>query len=365
MYTAVQKRIEEVFQMRIQGKRYNHYRDLTNWKPFHFDSAALDKDAAKGKGKGGGGGKGGGRPHMCESQNMTVGVSFGEARQAAFEWAGAQGREPAGVPDHLLSPAASHSFHKNVVLSLTVADGSTYGRDVNLLWRHGILAEKPPSGGEAATALNVEGHISIIAWGWVDQYDGSTSTSAPPRRAPRRSTAAARPRRRRVLARRRAARPRRPRRPRRANQSERPRERSRRARRDGHRRDDRGGGAAAAAGAAAARRWRDERRDERDHGGFSRGIDVNDPDEIARREARAAGRARHLPNLLIVRPSRLTEFLTELAVALAARRFRAQRAAFCATRRHRRSRCSRRPFRITRRPPPSSSSRSSSRSRSR
>ena len=41
MYTAVQKRIEEFFEMRIQGKRYNHYRDLTNWKPFHFDSAAL------------------------------------------------------------------------------------------------------------------------------------------------------------------------------------------------------------------------------------------------------------------------------------------------------------------------------------
>jgi len=28
---------------------------------------------------------------MCETQNMTVGVSFGESRQAAFEWAG--GRE--------------------------------------------------------------------------------------------------------------------------------------------------------------------------------------------------------------------------------------------------------------------------------
>ena len=59
--------------------QYNHYRDATNWKPFHFDSAALNKDAGKGKG-GKGGGKGGGRPHMCESQNMTVGVSFGEVR---------------------------------------------------------------------------------------------------------------------------------------------------------------------------------------------------------------------------------------------------------------------------------------------
>ena len=67
MYTAVHQRIEEFFQMRIQGKRYNHYRDMTNWKPFHHDSAALDKDAGKGKGKGGGGkggwgrGRGGGR----------------------------------------------------------------------------------------------------------------------------------------------------------------------------------------------------------------------------------------------------------------------------------------------------------------
>ena len=177
MYTAVHQRIEDFFQMRIQGKRYNHYRDMTNWKPFHFDSAALDKDAGKGKGgggcKGGKGGKGGGRPHMSQSQNMTVGVSFGEARQAAFEWAGARGREGCDVPDHLQSPAASTGSHKNVVLSLTVPDSSTYtfGRDVNLLWRHGIIAEKPPAGRMGGRIDVEEGRISIIAWGWVDQYD--------------------------------------------------------------------------------------------------------------------------------------------------------------------------------------------------
>ena len=76
MYTAVHKRIEEFFEMKIQGKRYNHYRDMTNWKPFHHDAAGLDKDAGKGKGggkggKGGGGGKGG-RPPMCEMQKMTA-----------------------------------------------------------------------------------------------------------------------------------------------------------------------------------------------------------------------------------------------------------------------------------------------------
>ena len=158
--------------MKIQGKRYNHYRDMTNWKPFHHDAAGLDKDAGKGKGgKGGkgGGGKGGGKPPMCETQNMTVGVSFGEARQAAFEWAGAREKRCDHFPDHLRSPAVHHGSHNNVVLSLTVPDSSTYtfGRDVNLLWKHGILAEKPPTGKMGGQIDIEEGRISIIAWGWV------------------------------------------------------------------------------------------------------------------------------------------------------------------------------------------------------
>eukprot|EP01051_Picozoa_sp_SAG22_P014732 SAG22_NODE_1830_length_3484_cov_1.448744_2_plen_596_part_00 len=176
MYTAVHERIEQYFKMKIQGKRYNHYRDMTNWKPFHHDAAGLDKSAGKGKGKGKGGG-GGGRPPMCETQNMTVGVSFGESRQAGFEWAASRGRCSGGgsFPGHLLSPPVQPGSHSNVVLSLTLPDSSTYtfGRDVNLLWKHGILAEKPPAGTRGGGAeLNVEeGRISIIAWGWVDQYD--------------------------------------------------------------------------------------------------------------------------------------------------------------------------------------------------
>lgn len=108
---------------------------------------------------------------MCESQNMTVGVSFGEARQAAFEWAGA--REKHNFPEHLWSPAVNPGKHKNVVLSLTLPDSSTYtfGRDVNLLWKHGILAEKAPAGQMGGRIDVEEGRISIIAWGWVDQYD--------------------------------------------------------------------------------------------------------------------------------------------------------------------------------------------------
>ena len=55
----------------------------------------------------------------------------------------------------------------------------TFGKDVNLLWRHGILQVRwnftafhqllhlqvPPS------QHKNEGRISIIAWGWVPQYD--------------------------------------------------------------------------------------------------------------------------------------------------------------------------------------------------
>ena len=161
---------------RCNRPRYNHYRDMTNWKPFHHDAAALDKTAGGGRGKGMHRG-GGGRPPMCESQNMTVGVSFGETRQAAFEWAGTRERCSGGgsFPEHLLSPAVNPGSHKNIVLSLPLPDGSTYtfGRDVNLLWKHGILAEKMPSGRDGqGVDLNVEeGRISIIAWGWVDQYD--------------------------------------------------------------------------------------------------------------------------------------------------------------------------------------------------
>ena len=133
MYKAVMQRIEEFFKMKIRGKRYNHYRDMTNWKPFHHDAAGLDKTKGKGgggnggrDGKGGGGKGKGGRPPMCEVQNMTVGVSFGEARQAAFEWAGAREKNHQSFPKHLWSPPVNDGSHSNIVLSLTLPDSSTY-----------------------------------------------------------------------------------------------------------------------------------------------------------------------------------------------------------------------------------------------
>lgn len=47
------------------GTRFNWYRDSNDWKPFHHDSAAFNRDRAK-------------------RQNITIGVSFGATRELAF-----------------------------------------------------------------------------------------------------------------------------------------------------------------------------------------------------------------------------------------------------------------------------------------
>ena len=40
----------------------------------------------------------------------------------------------------------------------------TFGRDVNILWRHGIPQVHPSDYRE-------EGRISIICWGWIEMFD--------------------------------------------------------------------------------------------------------------------------------------------------------------------------------------------------
>ena len=47
------------------GTRLNWYRDSSDWKPFHHDSAAFN-------------------PMRARNQNITVGVSFGSTRELAF-----------------------------------------------------------------------------------------------------------------------------------------------------------------------------------------------------------------------------------------------------------------------------------------
>eukprot|EP00939_MAST-03C_sp_MAST-3C-sp1_P003235 g3235.t1 len=48
-----------------QATRFNWYKDSSDWKPFHHDSAAFNERRAK-------------------TQNITVGISFGEERELAF-----------------------------------------------------------------------------------------------------------------------------------------------------------------------------------------------------------------------------------------------------------------------------------------
>lgn len=121
-FHMVLDRIRDYFEMDIKATRLNWYRDSTEWKPFHHDAAAIKPDKAK-------------------TQNMTVAVSFGMERDAAFE----------------------HAKTKTVI-SMPQPNGTiyTFGKDVNILWRHGI-PQIPPE------EYSDQGRISIIAWGWMEQ----------------------------------------------------------------------------------------------------------------------------------------------------------------------------------------------------
>jgi len=124
-FHMVLDKIADYFQMDIKATRLNWYRDSTEWKPFHHDAAAIKEDKAK-------------------QSNLTVAVSFGLEREAAFE----------------------HAQTKTVISS-PQPNGSVYvfARDINVVWRHGILQVNP------AKKVVKEGRISVIAWGWADQID--------------------------------------------------------------------------------------------------------------------------------------------------------------------------------------------------
>ena len=123
-FHMVLDKIRDYFNMKISATRLNWYRDSSEWKPFHHDASALKEDKAK-------------------LANLTVAVSFGLEREAAFE----------------------HAKTKSVV-SMPCPNGSIYAfaRDINILWRHGILQMDP------GRKID-EGRISIIAWGWTDQIE--------------------------------------------------------------------------------------------------------------------------------------------------------------------------------------------------
>ncbi|CEG43606.1 Zinc finger, CCCH-type [Plasmopara halstedii] len=131
-FDLVVNRLKKFFRLDIKATRFNWYKDTSQWKPFHFDAAAV-------------------KPQIAAIQNFTVGISFGATRDAAFE----------------------HAKTKTVV-SVPQPDGCVYAfsKDTNMIWRHGILQDVP---------VREEGRISVIAWGWVDDMKdvGANSPTAP------------------------------------------------------------------------------------------------------------------------------------------------------------------------------------------
>lgn len=119
-YQKVLDKMSEYFSISPQNKgtRFNWYRDGSDWKPFHHDSAAFNPERAK-------------------DQNCTIGISFGAPRELAFR--------------HAKTGELVYFPQKNGMLFY-------FGKDANIVWQHGInaLPEKEQDG---------KGRVSIILWG--------------------------------------------------------------------------------------------------------------------------------------------------------------------------------------------------------
>ena len=127
-FEKVIERLCEYFNIskKSSGTRFNWYRDSSDWKPFHHDSAAYN-------------------PQRAKTQNITVGVSFGARRELAFLHATAQENE-----DKL-----------KMYFPQTNNGVFSFGRDVNIHFKHGINAL-------AAEEQDRKGRISIILWGLAE-----------------------------------------------------------------------------------------------------------------------------------------------------------------------------------------------------
>lgn len=117
-------KLKKYFNIDIKATRLNWYTDSDDFKPFHFDSAAV-------------------KPHIAKIQNITIGVSFGLTRDLSFQ----------------------HAKTK-LTISIPQENGMAYSfsRDVNINFRHGVAPVKKEDYKE-------EGRISIIGWGYVPQIE--------------------------------------------------------------------------------------------------------------------------------------------------------------------------------------------------
>ena len=119
-YNEIQAKISKYFEIENDkvGTRFNWYRDSSDWKPFHHDSAAFN-------------------PQRAKNQNITVGVSFGATRELSFL--------------HAKTGDRTYFPQTNGMLF-------SFGRDVNINYKHGVNAL--PSDEQDG-----KGRISIILWG--------------------------------------------------------------------------------------------------------------------------------------------------------------------------------------------------------
>jgi hypothetical protein len=131
VFNSIVKQISDYFQMDVKATRFNLYEDLRDYKPMHFDAAAID-------------------PKKAQTQNLTVGVSFGYTRSIEFEHAVTRSR-----------------------VSFPLPNGTIYGfgKQVNIDWRHGIPPIRPETIElvESSIPKNQTGRISIILWGKSNQ----------------------------------------------------------------------------------------------------------------------------------------------------------------------------------------------------
>lgn len=120
-YNNALDRVRECFAVENnneQGMRFNWYRDGSDWKPFHHDSAAFN-------------------PQRAAQQNCSIGMSFGSTRELAFR----------------------HAKTKELIyIPMTNGMLFYFGRDVNIRWQHAINAL--PSEDQDG-----KGRISVVLWG--------------------------------------------------------------------------------------------------------------------------------------------------------------------------------------------------------
>lgn len=130
-FLMVVDKLREYFKCNVKATRFNWYSDDTQFKPLHFDAAAVD-------------------PAKAKTQNITIGVSFGGTRDVLF--ANAKTKTKVNIP---------------------LPNGSIYCflRDTNIKWRHGIPCVNKIQNSKSGSDVQIEpgpGRVSIILWGWVD-----------------------------------------------------------------------------------------------------------------------------------------------------------------------------------------------------